>query len=89
MKQKELEGIFGMIEAQAQMLGKLKRELEQQGFESEEIILLACNFQDNLMNMNDAREIERREQELRKAEAEQLNSILAKLTGGFVNPFEN
>lgn len=89
MKQKELEGIFGMIEAQAQMLGKLKRELEQQGFESEEIILLACNFQDNLMNMNDAREIERREQELRKAEAEQIRSILSKLTGGFVNPFEN
>lgn len=83
MKQKELESIFGMIEAQAQMLGKLKRELEQQGFESEEIILLACNFQDNLMNMNDAREIERREQELRKAEAEQIRSILSKLTGGF------
>lgn len=89
MKQKELEGIFEMIEAQAQMLGKLKRELEQQGFESEEIILLACNFQDNLMRMDNSREVERREQELRKAEAEQIRSILSKLTGGFVNPFEN
>lgn len=83
MKQKELEGIFEMIEAQAMMLGKLKRELEQQGFEAEEIILLACNFQDNLMRMDNSREVERREQEHRRAEAEQIRSILAKLTGGF------